>query len=135
MRGAILKTISVAAILAALFAAVVPARAQARGSAADDEGNVAELAKKLQNPVASLISVPIQNNWDFGIGSAKAMRYTANIQPVVPLSISSRNTNHDIARQERLGVAMARQTPEVAESHPKLAAPAFVDRFRMPGRS
>jgi len=28
----------------------------------------AELAKKLQNPVASLISVPIQNNWDFGLG-------------------------------------------------------------------
>jgi hypothetical protein len=24
---------------------------------------------KLQNPVASLISVPFQNNWDFGIGS------------------------------------------------------------------
>lgn len=28
-----------------------------------------ELAMKLQNPVASLISVPFQNNWDFGIGS------------------------------------------------------------------
>ena len=38
--------------------------------------------------MASLISVPIQNNWDFGIGLAHAMRYTANIQPVVPLSIS-----------------------------------------------
>ena len=48
----------------------------------------AELAKKLQNPVASLISVPIQNNWDFGIGPAHAMQYTANIQPVIPISIS-----------------------------------------------
>ena len=48
----------------------------------------AELAKKLQNPVASLISVPIQNNWDFGIGPEDAMRYTANIQPVIPFSIS-----------------------------------------------
>lgn len=48
----------------------------------------AELAKKLQNPVADLISVPIQNNWDFGIGSEDAMRYTANIQPVIPFSIS-----------------------------------------------
>ncbi len=53
---------------------------------ATDEG--AELAKKLQNPVASLISVPIQNNWDFGIGSANAMRYTANIQPVIPFSLT-----------------------------------------------
>ena len=48
----------------------------------------AELAKKLNNPVADLISVPIQNNWDFGIGPAHAMKYTANIQPVIPVSIS-----------------------------------------------
>ena len=48
----------------------------------------AELAKKLQNPIASLISVPIQNNWDFGIGPADAMRYTANIQPVIPFSLT-----------------------------------------------
>jgi hypothetical protein len=59
------------------------------GGAGDDEkAQEAELAKKLQNPVASLISVPIQNNWDFGIGPANAMKYTANIQPVVPVSIS-----------------------------------------------
>jgi hypothetical protein len=58
-------------------------------SPADDQASdEADLAKKLQNPVASLISVPIQNNWDFGIGTANAMKYTANIQPVVPLSIS-----------------------------------------------
>jgi hypothetical protein len=60
----------------------------AQEAATDEKAQEAELAKKLQNPVASLISVPIQNNWDFGIGSANAMRYTANIQPVVPISIS-----------------------------------------------
>jgi hypothetical protein len=59
------------------------------GSAADDEkAKEAELAKKLQNPVANLISVPIQNNWDFGIGPANAMRYTANIQPVIPFTLT-----------------------------------------------
>ncbi len=59
------------------------------GAPGDDaQDQQAELAKKLQNPLASLISVPIQNNWDFGIGPANAMRYTANIQPVVPISIS-----------------------------------------------
>ncbi len=58
-------------------------------SSSDDENaKAAELAKKLSNPVASLISIPIQNNWDFGIGSANAMRYTANVQPVIPFSIS-----------------------------------------------
>jgi hypothetical protein len=56
--------------------------------AASQESQQAELAKKLQNPVANLISVPIQNNWDFGIGPANAMKYTANIQPVIPFSIS-----------------------------------------------
>jgi hypothetical protein len=54
----------------------------------DDKAAEAELAKKLQNPIASLVSVPIQNNWDFGIGPENAMKYTANIQPVIPLSIS-----------------------------------------------
>ena len=66
--------------------AVAPAGGGAAGDPQKDQE--AELAKKLQNPVASLISVPIQNNWDFGIGEAHAMKYTANIQPVVPISIS-----------------------------------------------
>jgi len=60
----------------------------AQDAASDDKAAAAELAKKLQNPVASLISVPIQNNWDFGYGSANAMRYTANVQPVIPFSLS-----------------------------------------------
>jgi hypothetical protein len=47
-----------------------------------------ELAMKLNNPVASLISVPIQNNWDFGIGPRNATRYTANVQPVIPFHLS-----------------------------------------------
>jgi hypothetical protein len=47
-----------------------------------------DLALKLQNPVADLISVPIQNNWDFGIGPANAMRYTGNVQPVIPFSLT-----------------------------------------------
>ena len=68
-----------------------PADADASGGAGgggdDDSAKAAELAKKLQNPVASLISVPIQNNWDFGIGPENAMRYTVNVQPVIPFSI------------------------------------------------
>lgn len=48
-----------------------------------------ELAKKLSNPIASLISVPIQLNWDTDIGvDGEGERYTLNIQPVIPVSIS-----------------------------------------------
>ena len=60
----------------------------AGGAAADTKDEEAELAKKLNNPVAALVSVPVQNNWDFGIGPAHAMKYTDNIQPVMPFSIS-----------------------------------------------
>ena len=58
------------------------------GGAGDEKAQQAELVKKTLNPVASLISVPIQNNWDFGIGPDDAMKYTANIQPVIPFSLS-----------------------------------------------
>src|SRR5438105_3701738 len=50
----------------------------------------AELAKKLANPIASLISVPFQSNFDFRIGpSNEGWRYTLNIQPVIPISLNS----------------------------------------------
>ena len=58
------------------------------GTGDDTKDQEAELAKKLNNPVAALISVPIQNNWDFGLGPDNAMKYTCNIQPVVPIGIS-----------------------------------------------
>jgi hypothetical protein len=58
------------------------------GAGADDKAAAAELAKKLQNPIASLVSVPIQQNWDFGYGSANAMRYTVNVQPVIPVTLN-----------------------------------------------
>ncbi len=56
--------------------------------AADEAVQETELAKKLQNPVADVITAPLQNNWDFGIGPADAMRYTLNFQPVIPFSLS-----------------------------------------------
>jgi len=55
--------------------------------AAEGGDKAAELAKKLANPVASLISVPIKLDWDTGIGSAGADRSVFIIQPVIPFSI------------------------------------------------
>src|SRR5688572_26604896 len=48
-----------------------------------------ELAKQTQNPVASLISVPLQGNWDFGIGDRDATGTLLNIQPVMPFPVSA----------------------------------------------
>jgi hypothetical protein len=51
-----------------------------------------ELAKQTQNPVASLISVPLQGNWDFGLGDRDAAGTLFNLQPVMPFGIS-KSTN------------------------------------------
>jgi hypothetical protein len=50
--------------------------------------NAGELAKQTQNPVASLISVPLQGNWDFGLGDRDAAGTLLNVQPVMPFGIS-----------------------------------------------
>ncbi|RDV28239.1 transporter [Alteromonas aestuariivivens] len=49
----------------------------------------AELAQQLSNPVASLISVPLQTNFDDGFGSNdEGYRYNVNVQPVIPFSLN-----------------------------------------------
>ena len=48
-----------------------------------------ELAKKLSNPIASLISVPFQFNFDYGLGPEEdGFRFTMNFQPVIPISLN-----------------------------------------------
>jgi len=48
-----------------------------------------KLAKQLANPISSLISVPFQANEDVGYGpSHNGYKFTLNIQPVIPISIS-----------------------------------------------
>jgi hypothetical protein len=51
-----------------------------------------ELAKQLSNPVANLISVPFQFNYDSGFGTTDADRFLLNVQPVIPFSISTTGT-------------------------------------------
>ena len=49
----------------------------------------ASLAQQLANPVAALISIPFQWNWDDRIGAREDInRLTLNIQPVVPINLS-----------------------------------------------
>jgi hypothetical protein len=73
-----------AALLTALvLAGGIPART---AHAADEDAT--ELAKKTQNPVADLISVPFQSNFNFNTGEKDATVYVLNVQPVIPIKLT-----------------------------------------------
>jgi hypothetical protein len=56
--------------------------------AADGEASgQADLARASQNPIASLISVPFQNNTNFGVGEFDRTSNILNVQPVIPVPL------------------------------------------------
>ena len=59
-----------------------------QGAEADDTGNATAVAKKLQNPVGDLISVPFQSNTNFNYGPHQGTQELLNIQPVIPIHIN-----------------------------------------------
>jgi hypothetical protein len=79
-RGLILKWCWPGLVLIGLAAAPV--------SAQDTDSQ--ELAKQLANPIASLISLPLQSNYDWGLGpGGNGGQYKLNVQPVVPVTLNS----------------------------------------------
>jgi hypothetical protein len=84
--------IKAAWITSVLFLAILLTLALFRANAAESgneqESKTEELAKETQNPVANLISVPFQNNFNFGIGPNDATQWVLNVQPVIPITLN-----------------------------------------------
>ncbi|MBT8069982.1 MAG: neuromedin U [Xanthomonadales bacterium] len=64
--------------MASIWLCAFPAAAQ------DNEA----LAKAAQNPIASMISVPFQNNTNFNFGPEEGTQNILNIQPVLPIELN-----------------------------------------------
>lgn len=76
-------------MLAAILAVPLGAAAEEppAGAAPAAAESAAELAKKLNNPLAAMVSVPFQFNWAQGVGPDEQTRSILNIQPVIPFSV------------------------------------------------
>jgi len=71
---------------------VSPVFAQTNAPAGDSQSSdqqLGEIARKLNNPTASLISVPLQSNFDFGGGpNDHGFQYKLNLQPLIPFKLN-----------------------------------------------
>lgn len=72
-----------AQLITTLLLMLVAAIARADGEEA--------LAKESQNPVANIISLPFENNVNFGVGPEDAVVNTLNLKPVYPLTLGALN--------------------------------------------
>jgi hypothetical protein len=69
--------------------AVASAPAETSDNPNTAAAEVSQLAKKTQNPIGDLISVPFQNNTNFGFGPHRGAQDVLNIQPVIPIHVTS----------------------------------------------
>ena len=76
----------------AVSAWVQPVRAE--NSSEAQQGGDAGLAQDLTNPLADLMTIPIQMNYDRDIGPLDdGWKLQTNIQPVIPFSLTSSRIN------------------------------------------
>jgi hypothetical protein len=87
-------------VLAVLCCLVAPSLASEVGETVESyvetkpeqEDQAAALAKTVQNPIASLVSLPFQYNMNTNVGPYDRVQTTLNIQPVVPFKLGE-NSN------------------------------------------
>lgn len=76
-------------VMLACSLAVLSQSGIAPAEEASPSDEAAELAKKLANPVASLISVPVQYDYfEYGDVNEGAAAHLLNVQPIIPLSLN-----------------------------------------------
>jgi len=74
-------------LLLAIGTLIIAVHPQA--ATAEDPGSDADLAQDLSNPLAELMSVPIQMNYDSDIGPLEdGWKLQTNIQPVIPVDVN-----------------------------------------------
>ena len=78
-----LSSVACLAITAALWGTSVAATTES----APADASATELAKETQNPVADLITVPFQHNFNFNTGPENKTVWALNVQPVIPIPL------------------------------------------------
>jgi hypothetical protein len=78
---------ALAIVLVCTLVCAPHSRALGQGTAAS-QPSATDLAKKIQNPIGDLHSIPFQANTNFNTGPNKGTQVTLNIQPVIPLHLN-----------------------------------------------
>ena len=58
------------------------------GMVESGEDRTEELARAAQNPIATMISLPFQNNTNFEFGPREKTQHIMNVQPVLPFKLN-----------------------------------------------
>jgi hypothetical protein len=80
------KNIGVVLVLLGCLGWASGASAQDKKAAPADDA--AALAQKIQNPLATLVSLPLQGNYNLGSGPYERTIFNLNVQPVIPYKLN-----------------------------------------------